>query len=114
MDFSLSFDDIGTENSRDFIELIQILRSNHNIELLDTNKYLFQSLYIQIFKKIKDKSISENFAELSNQIGEIFTSELIKINEANQNRFEFIISNSVEKDKVIDILSKLVYHHLDN
>ena len=114
MEFPFSFDKIDTEDFRDFKELIQMLNSNHNIELLDTDKYLFQALYIQIFNKIKDSSISDNFAEISNQVREIFPSELLKINEDNQNRFEFVSSNSDKKAKLIDILAKLVYHHLGN
>ena len=103
---------IGDIDSRYFDDLIRLLNSNHSVELVDGDKYLFEALYSQIFTQIKQKSIFTDYATFSNQIEDVFFSELDKINMKNQNRLEKIMSNSEIKNQIIDYLSKQVYEHL--
>lgn len=95
-----------------FEDLIRILNSNHTVELVDSDKYLFQILYSKVFVQMKEKTTSQDFDMFSNQIEEVLSSEIKKITEEYQNRLEIIMSNTDMKNKIIDFLSKQTYENL--
>jgi hypothetical protein len=95
-----------------FDDLIRILNSNHTLELVDSDKYLFQILYSKVFVQMKEKSTTHDFSMFSNQIEEVLFSEMKKITEEYQNRLEIIMSNNDMKDKIFDFLSKQTYENL--
>lgn len=95
-----------------FEDLIRLLNSNHTVELVDSDKYLFQTLYSKVFVQMKEKAIAPDFDVFSYQIEKVLFSELKTINEENQNRLEIIMSNNEMKDKIIDFLSKQTYENL--
>ena len=103
---------ISDMDSSYFEDLIRLLNSNHTVELVDGDKYLFQALYSQIFFQMRERSAFTDFTGFSNQIEEVFFFELNKINIENQNRLEKIMSNNGIKTQIIEYLSKQVYEQL--
>jgi len=95
-----------------FEDLIRLLNVNHTVELVGSDKYLFQALYSQIFNQMKERPIPTDSAKFSNQVQKVFFSELNRINERYQNRLEIIMSNSEIRNQIIDFLSRQVYQHL--
>ena len=94
-----------------FVDLIQILNTNHNTELIDSDRFLFYTLYSQVFLEMNRKNDLTDLVGFSNQVEDVLSLKLEKLDKKYQDRFETIMANKEVKHQLIDFLSKQVYLH---
>lgn len=92
--------------------LIQSLNSHHKVGFGRTQEYILQDLYHRIFEELSNVPIDVLKAGNSNKLKKAFTTELAKMKEQYQNRFEIIMSNNEVKTRIIGYLSEQVYNQL--